>query len=232
VELKKGQRLLLRVAHSGKEALELRLEHRGVLALRERQELKRKLLNRVEAEQVHLRLAKLLAKLHAKSEKAILLPPPDLDPAKVKKAVDAVMGKELLLEMEVPGELAHLVELLWLTGSLTSSIVGFLPLEWEGLEENAIIIKRLRGQRVYYCRIKLRFADIRRLDFSILLHKRFLQLHFFVEDHKFRESIEENLSLLRQKLSAKKVAVSLLVSDYNDDSKILALKDRFVDRYA
>ena len=146
------------------------------------------------------------------------LDPKGLDGAALKEFYDTLKHVAKLGNLEDGDKLeqfAMLLQLGWLVQSISGGFVSFLPLDWQKLQESGIYIKRIKEKEAYFCRVKLRFADIDRIDFTIILQKRYLSLYLYIEDESFRLKIQESLHKLKERLSGGKVAVTIAVKEYN-----------------
>jgi hypothetical protein len=129
-------------------------------------------------------------------------------------------------------ELMVALQMLWLGGFISGSLANVLPLDWQEVQESSIVIKRLKKQDAYYCRVKLRFESQDRVAATFILHKSYLNLYLAVEDAEFREAVEKDCEELKKVLSGGKVAVNVFVKEYNEDDESHLVGEHFIQRKA
>ena len=138
----------------------------------------------------------------------------DLDADSLKRSLRLVFGD--LGGNEQLRELLALQNLYWLLGSMSGSLLSYLPVKWEGLGEKSILFKRIGKYDLSICKIYLCFDDIDRVDVTFLLHRRYLSIYFAIENEDFKELVRSRLSELRGRFYDAKVAVEIFVNGYNE----------------
>ncbi len=127
-------------------------------------------------------------------------------------------------------EFMMLLQLLWLSGSMTESFTTILPLDWEEVEQSSIVFKKIKSSNAYYCRVSLRFDSWDRVAATFILHRHYLNLYLAIEDEEFRAKVESQAHQLKQILSGGKVAVNLFIKEYNENDESYLVGEHFIKR--
>ncbi len=172
------------------------------------------------------RLIDILDPKIAQMLQTLMIQPQELDAKKIKDAIEkkehSIVDAFLAVAAHIPDkksrqeimDIVQLIQNYWLLGAMSGSLIGYLPLDWEGLEESRIIIKKLNYKRIYLCKIHLKFHDTGHIDATLILHKHFLNVVLAIEDEGYRKAIHDSHRKLKVDLAKNGLMVHVLIKPY------------------